>query len=444
DDAKIEIAIPTISPIITHTSLHTPSSIISTSLDNELRIISPLPPSISKVQSLPVPPRKVLKDVETNSKSPTKYFGLTTETKFPDDCFLYIVVVSYYPQKIDEIPLEVGDIVTSRCVYDDGWCTGFNLSKQSKQGCFPLVFCKPLVDTLIPSNENLNINSDDISALPRQSSISEGRPLYSNRSSSPTNPNSGGVILKVILPYDRQKEDELNLSIGDSIEILQNYSDGWGFGRILQTDMITESIGFFPLNFCTIMSSSDTKTSVISETLTRSTHSGVSWLIKNPTSKTTLSLRPLGETSHYQLQSEKIPLVPDDLNKTKLNVSESVSTSSSRSSSVKPWNLPSSLFGCETHLSLSRSEYAECLMRTSSMKTNRGSEGSSESEHRISAESLQLPIISILKEYIATRTDELSVFPGQQILIFQTFNDGWAVGLLIHERTVGMFPLWAC
>ena len=61
------------------------------------------------------------------------------------------------------------------------------------------------------------------------------------------NPTIGSVV-KVINPYSRNLEDEIDLQVGDQIQIILNdeeYNDGWFYGKNLRSNLI----GLFPKCF---------------------------------------------------------------------------------------------------------------------------------------------------------------------------------------------------
>ena len=81
-------------------------------------------------------------------------------------------------------------------------------------------------------------------ALPRFSSdIMEDMSAGSNSDRQSTASSISGKRWKVVQPYDPQMSDEIQLSIGQFILLMEAFPDGWGVGRIVGTNIS----GVFPL-----------------------------------------------------------------------------------------------------------------------------------------------------------------------------------------------------
>ncbi|KAJ1544065.1 hypothetical protein HK096_007900, partial [Nowakowskiella sp. JEL0078] len=394
--------------------------------------------------SLPIPKRKKVTyyPVEASSEGISVTFSQPSNQlgNFVDSTDniifnngLFIVLQKYVPVNFDEILLEVGDIVSSKYCYDDGWCVGTNLTQKSTEGCFPLFNCQPLVDTLVPSVLLYDTSSEEL--LPQRSST-----INSDVKSLD---NLSNIIVKVIRAYKGQLADELDLAIGDCIDVLKTFDDEWALGRIINSEVV----GLFPLNFCVVISQPLSESNSLFRNSTASSQ-GIAWLIRLP-----------NESRKYQFSPELEGSVISSVQNSSDGVN-SINAFCSRNSSIThKSSLPSILFehlndngsifkkgtkSSQWSFSDNESNRTTPLKRNSSVKSK---ETISELEEidtdTYSSRKSQYEVVAV-SEYFKRRNDELSLKPGNRILVLENFDDGWAYGLVLESRQIGIFPMSAC
>lgn len=117
-----------------------------------------------------------------------------------------LVEHDYKAQELDELTIKKGDIITNISFKPGGWWEG--TLKNGKRGMFPDNFVS-LIKT-----------EDGVVTTP-----------------------SSGRRCKVLYPYQPEKEDELELQIGDIIDIVAEVEEGWWKGSL------KNRTGVFPSNF---------------------------------------------------------------------------------------------------------------------------------------------------------------------------------------------------
>ncbi|KAJ3081863.1 Sorbin and SH3 domain-containing protein 2 [Rhizoclosmatium hyalinum] len=154
------------------------------------------------------------------------------------------VVSAYAPERADEVALRIGDRVNIQKAFDDGWCYGTNLNN-GKSGYFPYDCLKSY-----PTNNNNNNKkaATDNKKKQRVSSIYDSDSVYYGNEAKATTPAKAEPQEKAstaIYAYEPQASDELALRVGDQIVTLQEYDDGWGYGRNLSSG---GQEGVFPID----------------------------------------------------------------------------------------------------------------------------------------------------------------------------------------------------
>ncbi|KAJ1550197.1 hypothetical protein HK096_008218 [Nowakowskiella sp. JEL0078] len=383
------------------------------------------------IQSLPVPRRG-----HSRTKSQD---SIKQELNYKKNANLHLHVVCnhYAPQYYDEIPLDVGDIVLFKRFYDDNWGFGINLTKRSKDGCFPLHYCKPMVESLIPAID-----------LSNESNMNSFTRISSGVKSSFSNVKFDAItVLKAVLPYERISLDEIDLAVGDCIETLKIFDDGWGFGKIIES----ASIGFFPLNFCVIVSTESNSSDSIFSSIQRTAHRNISWLIKNPISPNELKnvrlspkIKRVSFLDNLQLQIS-IDMDLENENKSyKISEQSTISRTSSLNHPCLPPIVSEHVLQSQKNYiysSNSKSDPRSKLFSSSHRYSPLLSDFEVSPEDDLIPNNLNLPEVIVKKKYCAIQPDEISIFPEDQIFVLQTFDDGWALGLSVEQRLVGIFPL---
>eukprot|EP00111_Clytia_hemisphaerica_P010661 TCONS_00031131-protein len=129
------------------------------------------------------------------------------------------VVFDYAAEQGDELNLKVGDIVTGIRKEDGGWWEG---EVDGKRGMFPENFVE-----VIP---------DEVAKPPPPTAPVSAKPTVS--SSGPAK-----KLARATFEYIPEQQDEIALSVGDVVEVLEEEDEGWWRGRINGKE------GMFPSNF---------------------------------------------------------------------------------------------------------------------------------------------------------------------------------------------------
>lgn len=156
----------------------------------------------------------------------------------------------------DELTLHPGDVIKNvRCIEEDGWMEG---ELNGRRGLFPDNFVKPLEQKKEPKetkNEH-KVEPKVESAAPLREKSSGNVANLVNRMSAIGIPMGGFQPhppaqskkpkkrqCKVLFEYQPQNEDELELKVGDIIEVTEEVEEGWWSG------MFNGKSGLFPSNF---------------------------------------------------------------------------------------------------------------------------------------------------------------------------------------------------
>ncbi|XP_016134491.1 SH3 domain-containing kinase-binding protein 1-like [Sinocyclocheilus grahami] len=148
-----------------------------------------------------------------------------------------IVEFDYQAQHDDELTIAVGDIVSNIRKNEGGWWEG---ELDGRRGLFPDNFVR-------------EIKKDSKKEVKKESSLAGSKSDLSNGSASPKSEPSlrstkkGEAFrkrrCKAVFSYAPQNEDELELKIGDVIEVLGEVEEGWWEGTL------SGKTGMFPSNF---------------------------------------------------------------------------------------------------------------------------------------------------------------------------------------------------
>ncbi|XP_016390759.1 SH3 domain-containing kinase-binding protein 1-like isoform X1 [Sinocyclocheilus rhinocerous] len=148
-----------------------------------------------------------------------------------------IVEFDYQAQHDDELTIAVGDIISNIRKDEGGWWEG---ELDGRRGLFPDNFVR-------------EIKKDSKKEVKKESSLAGSKSDLSNGSASPKSepslrPAKKGEAIrkkrcKAAFSYTPQNEDELELKIGDVIEVLGEVEEGWWEG------FLNGRSGMFPSNF---------------------------------------------------------------------------------------------------------------------------------------------------------------------------------------------------
>ncbi|KAF3702566.1 CD2-associated protein Adapter protein CMS Cas ligand with multiple SH3 domains [Channa argus] len=165
------------------------------------------------------------------------------------------VVVEYEYEALhdDELTLRMGDIIKNvRYIEEDGWMEG---DLNGKRGLFPDNFVKELKKESKEVKETKNEPKETSQSQRREKSAGNVANLVQRMSviGIPTGgfqPQPPAAAkkpkkrqCKVLFEYQPQNEDELELKLGDIIEITEEVEEGWWSGSV------NGKVGLFPSNF---------------------------------------------------------------------------------------------------------------------------------------------------------------------------------------------------
>ncbi|KAJ3264187.1 Sorbin and SH3 domain-containing protein 2 [Chytriomyces hyalinus] len=326
----------------------------------------------------------------------------------------YWVVVNFRPENPDEMPLVIGDVVTIQQIYDDDWCFGRNLSKQI-QGIFPLecVAESPNAKPAgVPSKNKFNR---------RESS------LYGESNNQPADDGS----FKVIFAYYPSMADEIELHIGDRAAVVESYDDGWAFG----VNMTTRAEGLFPLD---ILENYTSQTPMGAETLRRiresSRYSTFSTLKKPtptpqppfPPSAVAISVPSFAGKSYFVIYDFK-PIQADEVT---LRVGDRVTIKQNYDDGwALGLNVTTKLEGLFPLDTLAIDASRETLQRKNRQSSIYESQSLANGSERV------------VYDFVPERPDEIKLRVGDEVVVNQEFDDGWAFGVNITTNEEGNFPL---
>ncbi|XP_040900549.1 SH3 domain-containing protein 21 isoform X2 [Toxotes jaculatrix] len=127
-----------------------------------------------------------------------------------------LVLIDFEGTLGDELSVRAGDVVKNVTPSEDGWLEG---ELRGKRGIFPANFVKEVPVYLIGDNKR------------------EPRSLRKTKRMKQTRK------CEVMFAYSHANEDELDLAVGETIEIIREIEDGWWMG------IKNGKVGAFPSNF---------------------------------------------------------------------------------------------------------------------------------------------------------------------------------------------------
>ncbi|KYO30202.1 SH3 domain-containing kinase-binding protein 1 isoform X6 [Alligator mississippiensis] len=156
-----------------------------------------------------------------------------------------IVEFDYKAQHDDELTITVGDIITNIRKEDGGWWEG---QLKGRRGLFPDNFVREI---------KKDMKKESLANKPPEKPISEvsnGSPLLLSETIIRTNKKgerNRRRRCQVAFSYMPQNEDELELKVGDIIEVVGEVEEGWWEG------ILNGKTGMFPSNFIKELSDSE-------------------------------------------------------------------------------------------------------------------------------------------------------------------------------------------
>ncbi|TPX48984.1 hypothetical protein CcCBS67573_g10181, partial [Chytriomyces confervae] len=158
-----------------------------------------------------------------------------------------IAVYDFTPSANDEVELRVGDMVELETSYDDGWAFGKNVTT-GQSGLFPLD-CLPGAEVKV-DEKGQKKNKQRTSSIYGTAGNNNLESLYGAESvygngAGPAAPSSASTGTQVaVYDYVPTQSDELKVTVGDKIQVITAYDDGWAVGKNLST----KKEGLFPLD----------------------------------------------------------------------------------------------------------------------------------------------------------------------------------------------------
>ncbi|XP_063161224.1 SH3 domain-containing kinase-binding protein 1 isoform X1 [Candoia aspera] len=166
-----------------------------------------------------------------------------------------IVEFDYKAQHDDELTITVGDIITNIRKEDGGWWEG---QLKGRRGLFPDNFVREIKKDV--KKENLASKASEMSIH----EVSNGSSLLLSETiirTSKKGERNRRRRCQVAFSYMPQNEDELELKVGDIIEVVGEVEEGWWEG------VLNGKTGMFPSNFIKELSDSDDARTVHEEHL---------------------------------------------------------------------------------------------------------------------------------------------------------------------------------
>ncbi|XP_028334311.1 CD2-associated protein isoform X2 [Physeter macrocephalus] len=158
----------------------------------------------------------------------------------------YIVEYDYDAVHDDELTIRVGEIIRNvRKLQEEGWLEG---ELNGRRGMFPDNFVKEIKRETESKDDNLPIKRErqgNVASLVQR--ISTYGLLAGGIQPHPQTKNIKKKTkkrqCKVLFEYIPQNEDELELKVGDTIDISEEVEEGWWSGTL------NNKLGLFPSNF---------------------------------------------------------------------------------------------------------------------------------------------------------------------------------------------------
>ncbi|KAJ3137013.1 Sorbin and SH3 domain-containing protein 2 [Physocladia obscura] len=215
------------------------------------------------------------------------------------------------------------------------------------------------------------------------------RPLPSSTSAASSYAGGGSQLKqqkshRVVYDYLAQHPDEINCAIGDQIVLNTEYDDGWAFGL----NTITKQEGYFPIEIL----------QEFAQPLQNNNHKS------NDYSQRSSSLYG-GNNDYY------------DNN----NTNSIYLTPSAAAASIQDYNSPNSKYQSTYTYATNNSVY-DPIMESQPLEVA-----------KIGPDEAVYP-------FDAERKDEVSLSPGDRVLVSKSFDDGWCYGTVLATQRTGYFP----
>uniref|UniRef100_A0A8L2Q7T7 CD2-associated protein n=1 Tax=Rattus norvegicus TaxID=10116 RepID=A0A8L2Q7T7_RAT len=166
----------------------------------------------------------------------------------------YIVEYDYDAVHDDELTIRVGEIIRNvKKLQEEGWLEG---ELNGRRGMFPDNFVKEIKRETEPKDDNLPIKRErpgNVASLVQRIST-YGLPaggIQPHPQTKAMKKKTKKRQCKVLFEYSPQNEDELELTVGDVIDVIEEVEEGWWSGTL------NNKLGLFPSNFVKELESTD-------------------------------------------------------------------------------------------------------------------------------------------------------------------------------------------
>ncbi|KAJ3121940.1 hypothetical protein HK098_003259 [Nowakowskiella sp. JEL0407] len=247
---------------------------------------------------------------------------------------------------------------------------------------------------------------------------SENEKCNLSRTSTPDSlpRNPGRSKYTVMIPYTKQRTDEINLVVGDIVSVDHIFEDTWAEGL----NVSTNEFGIFPLSYC--VEKVDSQPTVVTEIAAPNL----------PTYSETNS--PIERSSDPEVLEKVEQLLSNTSNpEDGLQTSSTTVSFTMDRQSLKTTMPLMSIYGSNTDITLSRSSTPGVTIPTIAETETVEDDELEEIQEEV--------IVTAIKTYEPRREDELKLYEGQQLLLVKEFRDGWGLGRDLGSGEQGMFAL---
>ncbi|XP_076467244.1 SH3 domain-containing kinase-binding protein 1-like isoform X3 [Babylonia areolata] len=161
-----------------------------------------------------------------------------------------VVEYDYDAEQEDELNLRVGDVIKNVVTADGGWWEG---ELKGKKGMFPDNFVKLRVKEAPSKKEEKREATQRKSVKELANKFKDGMPMSGVQGSVTHKKKDVPKVkkCKVLFDYKPENEDELELTVGQTIDFIKEVEEGWWEGSL------HGKMGVFPSNFVAMMENGD-------------------------------------------------------------------------------------------------------------------------------------------------------------------------------------------
>ncbi|KAI8613932.1 hypothetical protein BC830DRAFT_1129740 [Chytriomyces sp. MP71] len=137
----------------------------------------------------------------------------------------------YNPQQADEMQVKRRDKITIDRVFDDSWATGFN-HRTIRDGVFPLAVFYPPENDIYRNLYNKRMSSIYGAGAPPSPTSIAPPPVQKEQTNEPVAQpkQQEQQVFIAAFNFIPELQDEIPVTIGDKIALVQNFDDGWAIG----------------------------------------------------------------------------------------------------------------------------------------------------------------------------------------------------------------------